>query len=192
MMAENMVADIVIRITLDASEEVLGVNGLKAVLNYSKMPHLIEKKPDYSFEKNFTEDQYTAIASSYIEVLGMNGAQAVYRMIGKSIGQNVVKAGGFDSVKDLPADERLFKALELYTMAADRGTVTRQGDMIVYDNPKCGLCGNAKHDQPICTAYNGFLDFTIQWAGVKNRRAVETVCKAMGGETCRFEIVPVD
>jgi predicted hydrocarbon binding protein len=191
-MTEKTVGSIVVRLTLDASEEVLGINGLKALLNFSKMSHLLEDKPDYSFEKKFTGDEFWAITSSYIDVLGQDGARAVYRMIGKAIGKNAIKIGAFNSInKDLAPEEKLFAALELYTTIRG-GKVTREGDVIVFDNPECALCAHAKLDQPICTPYNGFLDMTIEWAGVKNRRSVETACKATGDKSCRFEILPID
>ncbi len=188
-MAEKTVGNIIIRITLDASEEVLGVNGLKAILNFSKMSHLIDNKPDYSFEKNFTDDEFRAISASYIDVLGIDGARAVFRMIGKSMIKNTVKIGAFDSIKDLPPDEKIFKAIELYSMVSGRGKVTREGDVIVYDNPQCTLCAHVKHSQPVCSIYNGVFDFIIEWAGVKNRKTVETACMAMGDKTCRFELL---
>jgi predicted hydrocarbon binding protein len=191
-MAEKTVGSIVVRLTLDASEEVLGINGLKALLNFSKMSHLLENKPDYTFEKNYTDDDFWALTSSYIDVLGQDGARAVFRMIGKAIGTNAINIGAFNSIdKDLPPEEKLFKALELYTTIRG-GKVTREGDVIVYDHPDCALCAHAKLDQPICMPYNGFIDMTIGWAGVKNRRSVETLCKAMGDKTCRFEVLPID
>ena len=192
-MAEKTIGSIVVRLTLDASEEVLGINGLRALLNFCKMSHLLENKPDYSFEKKFTREEFWAITSSYIDILGQDGARAVYRMIGKAIGKNAIKIGAFDSIdKDLPPDEKLFALLEFYTTVRGTGKVTKEGDVIVYEHPDCALCAHAEFDQPVCTTYNGFLDMTIEWAGVKNRRSVETACKAMGDNTCRFEILPIE
>jgi predicted hydrocarbon binding protein len=191
-MAEKTVGSIVIRLTLDASEEVLGLNGLKAILNFSKMSHLLENKPDYSFEKNFTDDEFRAVSSSFADVLGLDGGRALFRMIGKTIGANTIKIGGYESIKDLPPDEKLFKAIELYSLVSGRGKVSKEGGVIVYDNPQCTLCAHAKHDHPICSLYNGYLDVTITWAGVKDKKTVETACMAMGDKSCRFEILPVD
>jgi predicted hydrocarbon binding protein len=70
--------------------------------------------------------------------------------------------------------------------------VTKEGDVIVYDNPQCTLCAKVKHDHPICSLYNGYLDTTIEWSGVKGKKTVETACMAMGDKSCRFEILPID
>ncbi len=191
-MAEKTVANVVLRITLDASEEVLGANGLKAILNYSKMSHLLENKPDHSFEKNFTDDEFRAISSSFVDVLGLDGGRAIFRLIGKSIGKNTIKIGAYESIKELPPDEKLFKAIELYSLVSGRGKVTRENGVIVYDNPQCTICAHAKHDHPICSLYNGYLDVTIEWAGIKNKKTVETACMAMGDKSCRFEILAVE
>jgi len=191
-MAEKTVGSIVVRLTLDASEEVLGANGLKAILNFSKMAHLLENKPDYSFEKGFTDDEFRAITSSFVDVLGLDGSRAVFRKIGRAIGKNTIKIGGYDSFKDLPPDEKLMKALELYAAVSGRGTVTREGGVVVYDNPQCTLCAHAKHDHPICSLYNGYMDTVIEWADVPGKKTVETACMAMGDKSCRFEILSID
>jgi predicted hydrocarbon binding protein len=191
-MADKTVGNIVIRLTLDASEEVLGANGLKAILNLSKMSHLLENRPDYSFEKNYTDEEFRAISSSYVDVLGIDGARAVFRMIGKTIGKNTIKIGGYESIKDSDPEERLLKAIELYAVVSGRGKVSREGGVIVYDNPQCTLCAHAKHDHPICSLYNGYLDVTIEWSGVKGKKSVETACMAMGDSSCRFEILSLE
>ncbi len=191
-MADKTVGNIVIRLTLDSAEEVLGINGLKAILNFSKMAHLLENKPDYSFEKNFTDDEFRAVSSSFAEVLGLDGGRAIFRLIGKAMGKNAIKIGAYESLKELLPDEKLFKAIELYSLVSGRGKVMREGDVIVFDNPQCTLCAKVKHDHPICSLYNGYLDTTVEWSGVTGKKTVETACMAMGDKSCRFEVLPVD
>jgi hypothetical protein len=57
---EMTVSNLVIRLALDVTEEVMGENGLKALLNYGDLMYLLENKPDYSLERNCTDDQYGA------------------------------------------------------------------------------------------------------------------------------------
>jgi hypothetical protein len=49
-MTEKTVANGVVRILMDATEDVIGEHGLKALLNFAKMPYLFENKPDYGYD----------------------------------------------------------------------------------------------------------------------------------------------
>ncbi|MBN1572860.1 MAG: hypothetical protein JW984_06640 [Deltaproteobacteria bacterium] len=191
-MGEKTVSNVVIRILLDATEDILGVNGVKALLNYANMASLIENKPDYSMEKNFTDDEYAVLSSNYYKVLGTSGAKAVFRIVGTSIVKQVQGTGMLESFNDLEKEEKLFKAIELYCLASGRGKVKKEGEKIIFDNPDCTACKNIKDDAPFCTVYNGMLDAFIKWAGVEGLKSVEIKCMAMGDDTCCWEIVPVD
>jgi predicted hydrocarbon binding protein len=191
-MGEKTVSNLVIRITLDASEDVLGLNGLKSVLNFGGISNLLENKPDYSFTKDFTDEDLRALTGSYINIIGIDGARSLLRLIGRGLGNKSIDLGVFDSFKDLPSAERLLKSVELYCIASGRGTVTKKGDIIVYDNPQCTTCVGVKHTHPICNMNTGFIDSLVLWSGIKDMRTVETECMATSGKTCRFEVLPIN
>jgi predicted hydrocarbon binding protein len=188
-MDEKTVASGTVRVLMDAAEEVIGTNGLKSLLNYAMMSHLMEEKPGYGFEKAYTDIEYSRIIVSFYELLGVPGAKAIFRIIGKVIAQRVRDLGLFDSFRDLPPRERLFKAVELYTTVSARGTVVMERDRVLFDNRHCTTCFNLRSDVPICTIINGFLDELAVWAGYKGVRATEIRCKALGDETCLYEVV---
>ena len=98
-MEEKTVSNMVIRLLLDSTEDIMGTNGLKALLNYAKMPHLIEDKPEYNLEKNYTDKEYGTLTSNWYKILGNSGAKAVFRLIGRSSGKRAVETGIFDSFK---------------------------------------------------------------------------------------------
>jgi len=191
-MGEKTVSNVVIRVLLDATEDILGVNGVKALLNYGNMGSLIENKPDYSMEKGFTDKDFEALSVNYYKILGTSGAKAVFRMVGASTVKHVIGTGVLESLKDFEKEEKLFKAIELYCLASGRGKAKIESGKIIFDNPECTACKNQKGDTPFCTVYNGMLDEFIKWAGVKGLKSVEVKCMAMGDDTCSWEIVPVD
>jgi predicted hydrocarbon binding protein len=188
-MEEKTVASGTVRILMDAAEQVIGTNGLKSLLNYAMMSQLMVEKPGYGFEKTFSDTEYSRIIVSFYELLGVPGAKAVFRIIGKTITERVKDLGLLDQFKDLPPQQKLFKAIEIYATVSGRGTVSIQGDRVVFDNTRCTTCFNLKSDVPICTVINGFIDQLAVWAGFKGVRSVETKCKAMGDDTCLYEIV---
>ncbi len=191
-MTEKTVANAVVRIVLDGAEDVVGRNGLNALLNYGKMSHLIGNKPEFSLEKNFTDEEYAAITSSFYNILGIKGAKAILRQVGIATAKRVIVSGAFNSIADFEKEEKLLKALEIYVMASGRGKVFIDEGNIVYDNPMCTTCLKIKDDIPVCTIVNGILDELAIWANVEGKITVETKCKAMGDESCRHEVLPVE
>ncbi len=189
-MSEKTVSNMVVRLVLDATEEILGTNGLKALLNYGGLIDLFENKPDYSLEKNYTDEEYGRLTASWYKVLGVSGGKAVFRMIGKSMAKRSIDTGIFESLKDLPGWEKLFKMIELLALATGRGKAAMEGYIIVYDNPQCTACISLTAETAICTGLVGSFDEYAAWAGLTGIRAVETMCKAKGDDTCRYEIKP--
>jgi predicted hydrocarbon binding protein len=189
-MPEKTVSSMVIRLVLDATEEILGTNGLKSLLNYAGMIDLFEKKPDYTLEKHYTDDEYGRLTSSWYKILGTSGGKAVFRMIGKSVAKRSIATGAFESFKDLSPNDKLFKMVELYSLVSGRGKVTREGDVIAYDNPGCTSCSGMTSDSVLCSGLNGSFDEYAAWAGVTGVATVETTCKAKGESSCHYEIRP--
>jgi predicted hydrocarbon binding protein len=188
-MAEKTVSNISIRATLDATSEILGDNGLKALLNYAKLGYILNSIPDYSFTKSYEEREFSALTASFYSILGTSGAKALFRLIGKTIGIKILESGAFNSFADLPTDEKALKVLEIYAMATGKGKAFREGDVIVYDNPQCTACTGLKDTTPVCTALNGMFEEFFRWAGVTGKKVVETKCIAMGDTTCRYELI---
>ncbi|MBN1574814.1 MAG: hypothetical protein JW984_16580 [Deltaproteobacteria bacterium] len=189
-MTEKTVTNAVVRVVLDGAEDVLGRNGLNALLNFGKMSHLVDNKPEFNMEKNFTDEDYAAITSSFHTILGSKGTKAILRQVGSATAKRAVASGVYDSLKEFKGEERLLKALEIYVMASGRGKAFMDGDTIVYDNNLCTVCLNIKDKVPICTIVNGIIDGLAAWAGIEGKITVETKCKAMGDDTCRHELLP--
>jgi predicted hydrocarbon binding protein len=191
-MTEKTVSCMVMRIALDATEEVMGENGLKALLNYGNLVYLLNDKPDYSLDKKYTDDQYGALTSNWYNVLGTDGGKALFRIIGKNSGKSAIDTGIFESFKDLPPEEKIFKMLEMFALATGRGRAENVGGVVAYDNSQCTACRNIEDKNSVCTGLNGAFDEFIRWAGLEGFRTVETKCKARGDDTCRYEILPVE
>lgn len=187
-MSDKTVSNVAIRVTLDATEEILGLNGLKSILNYAGLAYLLENKPDFSLEKNYTEREFSGITASYYQVLGTSGAKAIMRQIGRGLAKHTIDAGLYNHLAELPPNERFFKMMEIYVMATGKGRVYYEGDAVVYDNPICSNCTDLKEKTPVCTALNGTFDEYAAWAGFAAEKTVETRCKAMGDDSCRWEI----
>ncbi|MBN1574815.1 MAG: hypothetical protein JW984_16585 [Deltaproteobacteria bacterium] len=191
-MSEKTVANAVVRIVLDGIEDVIGEKGKNALLNFGNMSRLINDKPDYSFDKNFTDEEYAAIISSIYTIIGLKGSKAIMRQVGDATAKRIIDSGVLNSLKDFKKEERLLKALEIYVMGSGRGKVTNEGGNIVFDNEMCTACLNVKDKVPVCTFVNDIIDGLAKWAGVEDKRSIETKCKAMGDKSCRHELLPIE
>lgn len=189
-MTEKTVTDAVVRVVLDGAEDVIGKNGLNALLNYGKMSHLINNKPEFTMEKNFTDEDYAAITSSFHTILGSRGTKAILRQVGTATAKRVIASGVYNSLAEFDKEEKLLKALEIYVMASGRGKAFLEGENIVYDNDMCTVCLNITDEVPVCTIVNGIIDELAKWAGIEGKITVETKCKAKGDDTCRHELLP--
>ena len=185
-MDEKTVANGVIRLYLDSVESIMGTNGVRALLNYTKMTYLWKNKPDYSFEKNYTDSEYSALITNLYQILGTGGAKAVFRQLGKAIAERTISLGIFDSVKELSPVERLKGAVDIYIIASGRGTITIEENLLTFDNAPCATCHEITSTTPVCTIINGFLDALAAWSGFEGARSREVLCKAMGDTTCRY------
>ena len=64
-------------IMLDALEDVLGENGLKAVLNLAHLPDLIGNFPPDNLEKEFDFAYVSAINQALEEIYGLRGGRGL-------------------------------------------------------------------------------------------------------------------
>ena len=179
-MTEKTVSNMVIRFIMDATEEVMGENGLKAVLNYGGLTYFLENKPDYSFDKNYTDDEYGALTFNLFKVIGTQGGKALFRLVGKSSGKAIIEKGVFDSLKELPEKEKLLKMMEIFAMATGRGKTEEIDGTIMYDNPKCSACQGIEDKGPVCTPINGIFDEFIKWAGLDGYRPMRLSARRWG------------
>ena len=63
------------RIVLLAMEEVMGRNGVNAVLNLAKLKHLVNNYPPNNFDRQFTFEEVGAIQQALDEMYGPRGGR---------------------------------------------------------------------------------------------------------------------
>ncbi|MBN1572438.1 MAG: hypothetical protein JW984_04495 [Deltaproteobacteria bacterium] len=187
-MAEKTVTNIGMRVLLDGIEEIMGTNGLRTILKYRNVDYLLEKRPEHDFQKNYTEDEYEKIISGIYDIIGIEGSKGLIRLTGRQIARYVIKTGMFDQTKEIEGDERIIKILEIYSMATGRGKCWQNGDTIIFDYPECPGCKDKTTTKPMCVAIDGYFREFLDWAGFKDKKLTEVKCKAMGDDTCMWEI----
>lgn len=185
------VSCIPIRGAYEALTEILGENARTIILRGDGLTRIVNAPPPYTWDREFTNKEQLDIFTETIKLVGAVGSQGIIRQIGyKGIEATVVRFGILDSIKELPQTERFNKAVEFFRSAINKGTVVDgPADLVSLNAPDCLVCDGVTSKKPYCSHYAGCIQFLADWVFGKGKYlARETKCKAMGDETCLFEL----
>lgn len=187
------------RQALVAIEEVMGENGLKAVLNTSGLGHYIGNLPPNDMEPALDVKDYAKLVQAIEDFYG-RGARGFLERIGKASFEYGVREQaalmGLAGValKVMPQKQRIsfvFNAVAnalKKTNEAVQAYVEEVDGKIIYSESSCGICEGRTSSEPICHIYVGSLAEAVRWATGNELAVTETHCKAKGDEYCRFEV----
>jgi predicted hydrocarbon binding protein len=188
-------------ITIKSLEEVMGRNGLKAILDLAGLSHYSERYPPDNLEKGFDFAELSAIGQALEEMYGPRGGRGLALRAGRAAFPDALKHfGALAGVTDLafsilPLPSKLKLGLPafagIFTQLSDQHTVVEEKDSeFIWTIHKCPCCwGRTAADKPVCYMATGLLQESLKWAsGGKEYRVTETQCLAAGGKRCEFSI----
>lgn len=188
------------RIYLMAMEEVMGTNGIKAVLNLAKVPELIGNYPPNNLAREFEFSDFGAIGAAIEEMYGPRGGRGLALRAGRaSFAQGLSEFGSVIGASELafkviPLGTKVkvgLKAMaETFTKFSDQiSDVEESDDHFVYTIRRCPVCWGRTSEKPICYGAVGILQEGLRWvSGGKDFRVEEIQCHASGDEFCVFYI----
>jgi predicted hydrocarbon binding protein len=189
------------RIALKAYEEVMGKNGLNAILNLASLSNLIDNYPPDNLEREFDFADYTTIHVALEEMYGSRGGRGLALRAGRATFNDVLKdygalAGVSDlAFKVLPLQTKirvgLPAAARIFSQVSDqRTTVNETDDAFIWTIHRCPICWTRKDaDKPVCYIQTGLLQAMFTWvSGGLEFRVNESKCCAMGDTICEFVI----
>jgi len=190
MTAEGkMATNMAIHSVMDSIEEVIGEKALRIVFRAAGMEHLLDEPPPYDWDPCISTEDQVKIYWEVANLLGLNGAIGVWRRIGyNNIKKTVEVAHVLDGLVDFRPVEKFQKALELVCIGSGKGRAVLNeeygADLDVYD---CLLCKNETSNKPICSLYEGVMQYICDWAFGKGAYIPREVnCKARGDDRCYF------
>jgi predicted hydrocarbon binding protein len=194
-----MVINTIMLQALVSSEEVMGTNGLHAVLRNSGLERFVDNMPPNDLNSSVKSSEYAALLKAIEEFYG-RASKGMLRRIGKASFQYAVREQaallGLAGValKLLPEKQRIKFILNSVANALKKTNpqievwVEEEGDTIAYIEKTCSICWGRQSEQPICYLYIGSLSEAVLWATGVEREVIETHCLAKGDQYCRFEI----
>jgi hypothetical protein len=188
------------RIALLAMEEVMGRNGVNAVLNLARLQHRIESYPPDNFEKKFTFDELGQLLQALDEMYGPRGGRRLAWRTGQSCFRLGIKDfGPMLSIADLtfrilPLGMRLRLGFEVLAQTLNKFTdnlvrLKEDEQYFHWIMERCGVCWGRKSDSPCCHLAVGLLEEGLYWAsGGRSFYVEEVSCIAAGERACTILI----
>jgi hypothetical protein len=192
--------NLIARIYLESMEEVMGTNGLKAVLHLAGLSCLAEEFPPANLEKEFDFADYSMVNQALEEMYGPRAGRGLELRAGRaSFARGVEQLGPLigiteEAFKIMPMAAKLKAGIpalaRVFTELSDqRSTVEDHGEYYSYSMHPCPVCWGRTADLPICFAGRGLLEAGLSWlTDGREFRVEETECVAAGGETCTYAI----
>jgi hypothetical protein len=198
-MEDAVIINSLVRQALTSMEEVMGENGLNAVLKSCGLDHFVGNFPPNNLEPSIKASQYAQMNQAIEDFYG-RGGKGMLRRIGKASFQYGVREQaallGIAGValKLMPEKQRIKFILNGVADALKKSNpevqafLDESGGKIAYVDPTCAICNGRHSETPICYLYIGSVGEAVQWATGREYEITETHCLAKGDEYCRFEI----
>ncbi len=196
---DAMIVNALVRQALVSTQEVMGENGLNAVLRTSGLERFIGSFPPDDLQPAIQAQQYARLNQAIEDFYG-RGGRGMLRRIGRASFQYALReqsallgVAGV-ALKLLPVKQRIKFILNSMVGALKKTNpqveawVEEKDDRLAYLESTCALCHGRKSTEPVCHLYVGSITEAVQWASGQPYEIVETHCMAKGDPYCRFEV----
>jgi predicted hydrocarbon binding protein len=188
------------RIILLSMEEVMGRNGVNALLKLASLSNLIENYPSDNTEPAFPFSTVSNLTEMLEQAYGPHGGRGLALRIGRAcfnygVRQYSTQMGLTEmAFRLLPLPSKLHAGAsafaELFNNFTDqRVSVEEDHGKILWHIERCPLCWERKAHDPVCHLAVGLLQEALYWlSGGKVFNVEEKTCIAAGDPTCTIVI----
>ncbi len=178
------------RMFLLALEDVMGKNGVSAVLNLANLRHLVNRYPPNNLDLGFSFEEMSRINQALEDMYGPRGGRGLAIRAGRAGFKYALKDfGSLLGMADLafrllPLGMKLKVGLnamaDTFNKFTDqRVTLEEETDHFVYIIDRCPVCWGRHTEEPACHAATGLLQETVHWiSGGKMFQIEEVTCAA--------------
>lgn len=185
---------------MEALEEVMGRNGLNALLNLTGLQQYKEQLPPNTLDREFDFADFSNLSQGVFDIYGPRGGRGLSLRGGRATFDRGLKGfGALAGVGDLafrvlPETTKVKIGLpalaRIFSQFSDQiSYVEDHGDHYFYYIDRCPVCWGRQSDQPTCFIAAGLLQEGLKWVSHgRDFRVVEIECLATGGSSCKFRI----
>jgi predicted hydrocarbon binding protein len=194
------------RLYLMSLEDVMGRNGVNALLNLAATRHLVNNYPANNLKREFPFSDLSAISKSTETMYGGRGARGMELRAGRyAFNLGLKEFGPLLGMADLalklmPMTMKMKIVLNATAQTFDRFSdqpthVEERKGQFIYVIEKCPVCWGRQSEKPCCHLAQGILEEALTWVtGGHTFHMEEIECRGTGGQACIFAINkdPVD
>lgn len=188
--------DRMVRIIIQAMEEILGQNGVNAILNLASLTDLTSNISHQQYNQRLSFAAIGGLHGALEGFYGPHGGRGLALRIGRACFQHGLREfGPLHGLTDLtfrllPAQTR-FNAgasalAEIFNNNSDQRVRLEDKDtFLLWHIERCPLCWERVTDSPCCQMAVGLLQESLYWlSGGKFYRVEEIACRACGDSAC--------
>jgi predicted hydrocarbon binding protein len=188
------------RIIFLGMEEVMGRNGVDALLRLASLESFIQEYPPSRTDRAFPFETVSQIQSTLEQAYGPRGGRGLALRIGRACFKYGLKEYG----SMLGITEMAFRLLplpmkmhtgarlfaDLFNKYTDQLVSIEEGEASIFWNiERCPLCWERKADEPVCHLAVGVIQESLYWlSGSKIFNVEETACIARGDPACTIVV----
>ncbi|HEX7556159.1 MAG TPA: 4-vinyl reductase [Leptolinea sp.] len=189
------------RITLLALENVMGTNGLNALLNLANKREYIGNFPPDNMESQFDFADFSTIIATLDDIYGVRGSRIFALRAGFAIFDETLKNIGEavdvndESFKAMSSTEKIRVGLSLmgitFSQSIKNNPIVREEENnFLYSITYCPVCWGRKTETPSCNIISGMLKGVLRWVTLGQEYDVtQSAAHSCGAPTCDF-IIP--
>ncbi len=188
------------RIILLSMEEVMGRNGVNAILKLASLSHLIENYPSDNTERTFSFDTLSSLTNVLEQAYGPHGGRGLSLRIGRACFNYGVRQYGTQlgltdmAFRLLPLPAKVQAGAKAFAGLFNNFTdqqvrLEEEGGKLLWHIDRCPLCWERHAQDPVCHLAVGLLQEALYWlSGGKVFNVEEKTCIAAGDQTCTIVI----
>jgi len=188
------------RIILLSLEEVIGHNGVNAVLNLAGLQHLINNIPPNTYDLGFRFDDLGSINQALDTMYGPRAGRGLALRVGRACFKfGLREFGSVLGIADLafrllPLKMKIKVGIEAFAELLNNYTdqivwLEEKPDRFIWHTERCPVCWGRVTDSPCCYLSVGVLQESLFWVSGGKYFVVEEVsCIAQGDQTCTIHI----
>ena len=188
------------RLTLLSLEDVMGRNGVNALLNLAGAKQWVNSFPANDYKREIAYLDFAAVMEAMETMYGVRGARGMELRAGRyAFNLGLKEFGPLLGVGDLalqlmPMTIKMKITLNLtartFASYADQPTrLEERKGQFLYIIEKCPVCWGRHTDKPSCFIAQGILEEALSWVtGGRTFKVDEVECCSAGGTSCTWAI----
>ena len=188
------------KIILLGMEEVMGVNGVDALLRLAPLDNFIQNSPQVNAEHAFSFETVSLLQNTLEQAYGPRGGRGLALRVGRACFKYGLKEYGSMlglteiAFRLLPLPTKLHSGAKTFADLFNKHTdqkvrVEEKDNKIFWHIERCPLCWERKAKEPICHLAVGLLQEALYWvSGGKIFNVEETACIAQSDAACTIVI----